>query len=53
MNILSFALALASIVVFAAAFRGLPWGTLGLGLLLLTSAWVLQLLWVGADQITF
>lgn len=52
-NILSFALALAAIVVFAAAYRGLPWGTLGLGLLLLTAAWVIQLLWVTADQITF
>lgn len=53
MNILSFALALAAIVVFAAGWRGLPWGTLGLGLMLVTLAWVLQLLWVSASQITF
>jgi hypothetical protein len=51
MNIVSFVLAIAAIVVFALAYRGIKYGHVGLGLALLASAWVLQLIWV-TDQIT-
>ena len=51
MNILSFVLAIAAIVVFALTYRGHRYGSLGLGLALATIAWVLQLIWV-TDQIT-
>lgn len=51
MNILSFVLAIAAIVTFALTYRGHRYGSLGLGLALATSAWVLQLIWV-TDQIT-
>lgn len=51
MNILSFALAIIAIVIFAGAYRGARWGSIGLGLAILTAAWMLQLLWV-TNQIT-
>ena len=51
MNILSFVLAIAAIVVFALTYRGHRYGSIGLGLALATTAWVLQLIWV-TDQIT-
>lgn len=50
-NILSFVLAIIAIVIFAGAYRGAKWGSVGLGLAILTAAWVLQLIWV-TDQIT-
>lgn len=46
MNILSFVLAIAAIVVFALTSQGHRYGSLGFGLALLSSAWVLQLIWV-------
>lgn len=52
MNILSLIFAIAAAIIFGAASRGLQWGTLGLGLLCLTIAWILQLLWV-TEPITF
>lgn len=52
MNVLSFALAIAALVVFAGAYRGVKWGHLGLGLALLTLSWMFQLLWDNADLIT-
>lgn len=51
MNILSFALAVAAIIVFTLASRGYKHATIAVGLALLTTAWVLQLIWV-TDQIT-
>jgi hypothetical protein len=52
MNILSFILAIAAIVTFSLTYRGHKYGSIGLGLALLTTAWVLQLIWVTADTIT-
>lgn len=52
MNIVSLILAIAAAVIFVLAFRGQPWATIGLGLFLLTVAWVVQLLWASAKQIS-
>lgn len=51
MNILSFVLAIAAIVTLALTYRGHKYGSIGLGLALLSTSWVLQLIWV-TDQIT-
>lgn len=51
MNIISFVLSVIAAVLFAGTYRGLKWGSLGLGLCLLTIAWTLQLLWT-TSQIT-
>ena len=50
MNILSFALILASIVIFAGAARGQKWGSLGFGLAIAHLGWLLHILWV-ADHV--
>ena len=52
MNTLSAILALFAFLVFAGAFRGHKWGTLGLGITLLTSAWMVQLIWTSGPHIT-
>lgn len=52
MNILSFILAIAAVVVFALAARGYRHASIAVGLALVTAAWMLQLLWTGADLIT-
>lgn len=47
MNIISLVLALLAIVVFLGGPRfQRPWADTGLGLALLTAAWVVQLMWV-------
>lgn len=46
MNLFSFALAVIAACIFAGAFKGHKWGSLGAGLCILTVAWVLQLIWV-------
>ena len=51
MNILSFALAIIAIVIFAGAARDQKWGSVGLGLAILTLVWVVQLVWT-TTQIT-
>lgn len=51
MNILSLLLALAAIVTFLFTSRGHKYATISIGLALVTSAWMIQLLWV-TDQIT-
>jgi hypothetical protein len=52
MNILSFILAIIAAVIFALTYQGHKYATIGLGLSVLTVAWMLQLLWV-TDTITF
>ncbi len=51
MNIVSLLLAMAALIVFALAYQGHKYATIAVGLALVTSAWMLQLLWV-TDQIT-
>lgn len=51
MNILSFILAITAIITFLLTSRGHKYATISIGLALLTTAWVLQLIWV-TDQIT-
>lgn len=51
MNIFAFALAIIAICVFAGAFRGYKHATLGVGLAILTIAWMIQLIFTGLDQI--
>lgn len=53
MNILSFILAIVAICIFAGAYHGLAWGSIGLALALLTASWVLELTWTSATQINF
>jgi len=53
MNVISFVLAIAAIVVFAARWKGAVGGHIGLGLALLTSAWVIQSIWMTTAIITF
>lgn len=53
MNILAAILATFALLTFAGAFRGHKWGTLGLGLALLTLAWIVQLMWVTGPRIDF
>lgn len=52
MNPLSFVLAIGAIIVFLAGWRATPWAHLGLGLALLTAAWIVQLVWVTTSAIT-
>jgi hypothetical protein len=52
MNILSLILAIIAAVIFALTYQGHKYATIGLGLAVLTVAWMLQLLWV-TDLITF
>lgn len=49
-NIISLLLAIAAIVTFALTYRGHKYGSIGLGLALATTAWVLEFIWV-TDQI--
>lgn len=51
MNILSLILAVAAVVIFALAYQGHKYATIGLGLCLLSTAWILQLVWT-TDLIT-
>ena len=51
MNILSFVLAVAAIVVFLLTYRGYKHASIAIGLALTVTAWVFQLIWV-TDQIT-
>lgn len=46
MNIISFVLGLVAIIVFAARWKGAPGGHLGLGLALVTAAWMVQTIWI-------
>ena len=50
MNIISFILAIAAIVVFLLASRGYKHATIAVGLALTVAAWVIQLIWT-TDQI--
>ncbi len=52
MNVISFVLALAAIVVFAARWKGAPGGHLGLGLALVTAAWMIQAIWITTTLVT-
>lgn len=52
MNTLSAILALFAFLVFAGAFRGHKFATLGLGLALLTAAYMVQLIWTTGPHIT-
>ena len=45
MNIISFILAIAAIVVFALASRGYKHATIAVGLALTVAAWVLHVVW--------
>lgn len=53
MNVISFILGIAAIVVFAARWKGAPGGHLGLGLALVTAAWMVQLIWVTTATVSF
>lgn len=44
MNLFSLVLAIIAVCIFAGAFQGHKYGSLGAGLAILTLAWVLQLL---------
>ncbi len=44
MNIISFILSIFAVIVFAGAFQGHKYGSLGAGLALLTVAWMVQLI---------
>jgi uncharacterized membrane protein len=52
MNILSLLLAVVAVVIFALTSQGHKYATISLGLAVLTTAWILQLLWASAEQIT-
>ncbi len=47
MNIISLILAIIGIVIFVLSYEGHKYGSLGLGLAFISTAWVLQLLWSG------
>jgi hypothetical protein len=51
MNIISLILAIVAAVIFALTYQGHKYATIGLGLCILTVAWMLQLLWT-TDLIT-
>lgn len=53
MNIISLILAIIGIVIFVLSYEGHKYGSLGLGLAFISIAWVLQLMWISANQITF
>lgn len=53
MNIISFILAVLSIIVFVCAWQGAPRAHLGLGLALFVSALVLQFIWVTTATVRF
>ena len=53
MNIISLILAIIATVIFVLAYEGHKYGSLGLGLAFLTSAWTIQLLAPELTQITF
>ncbi len=49
MNVLSFVLAIVAVVIFLSSFSPNPpgrWASIGLGLAVLTIAWMIQLIWV-------
>ena len=52
MNILSLILGIAAIAVFILTSQGHKYATISIGLALLTAAWMIQLLWTSANQIT-
>lgn len=52
MNIISLILAIIGIVIFVLAYEGHKYGSLGLGLAFVSTAWVIQLLWPSLAQIT-
>lgn len=53
MNILSLILTILAAAVFALTAQGHRYATISVGLVLLTCAWVLQLLWASANPIAF
>ena len=53
MNILSLLLAVAAVVIFAVTANSPRYDMMALGLAFLTTAWIIQLMWAGAKQITF
>ena len=52
MNIISLILAIIAIVIFVLSYEGHKYGSIGLGLAFISTAWVVQLLWPSLAQIT-
>ena len=53
MNIISLILAIIATVIFVLTYEGHKYGSIGLGLAFLSTAWILQLMWTSATLIDF